>query len=106
MIKIFLVFMMLIFLVAPAYSQDSSQARNYQTADGTVTSFDWVGSLISINDARFSVSSDVKVYKGDDSIGVDDINVGDQVTVTYYDDPPGVHKIVTIVVQYSGDWAV
>jgi len=106
MVKTLIVFITLICLAVPVYCQDNAQVNDYQTADGTVTSFDWVGSFISINDTRFLVSSDVRVYKGDDSVGIEDINVGDQVTVTYHDNPPGIHKIVTIVVQYSGDWAV
>jgi len=74
--------------------------------EGTITSVDWVGSVMSVNNIRINVPSDIKIYKGNELIPLEDLKTGDSVTVTYYDDPPGVHNAASVTVQYSGDWAV
>ncbi len=104
--KILSVFTVLIILSLPSYAQDSSASRQTQVLEGNISSVDWVGALITVNNAIIYVPLETIIYKGDTPIGLDDINMGDAVTVTYYDDPPGIHKAVSIVVQYNGDFAV
>ena len=97
----------LVILSAPCYSQDNSENRALSTVEGGVTSVDWVGAVISVNNnIMISVPSNTVIYKGEDQISLSDVNMGDPVTVTYYDDPPGVHKAFRIIVQYNGDFAV
>ena len=93
------------FLSVPSFAQDSSEGNAMKVIDGTITSVDWVGSVMVVNGIRMTVSSDVKIYKGSDLIALEDLKPGDGIAVTYYDDPPGTHNAVSITVQYSGDWA-
>ena len=93
-------------LSIPSFAQDASDGNTMKVIEGTISSVDWVGSVIVINDFRLIVASDVKIYKGNDLIDLGELNTGDAVTATYYDDPPGKHNAVSITVQYSGDWAV
>ena len=102
----FILITLLICAALPAYCQNNPGNHEMQTLQGNVTSLDWVGSLIAVNGIAFSVPTDANIYKGNDQIDLIEINENDQVTVTYYDDPPGVHNAATIVVQYTGDWDI
>ena len=101
---LFVLIILLTCLTLPIYCQNNSGNHTMQTIQGAVTSLDWVGSLMVVSGIAFSVPTDVNIYKGNDQIDLIEINENDQVTVTYYDDPPGVHNAATIVVQYTGDW--
>jgi hypothetical protein len=99
----------LILLVAASfacYAQDNSEPSELNSVEGQITSVDWVGSVISVNGITISVPATATIYKGEDVIGLDEVNAADPAVVTYYDDPPGQHKAVNITIQYSGDWAV
>ena len=105
--RILYVLMLLLILSIPCYSQDNSGNPPVSTIDGSVTSVDWVGAVISVNNnILISVPPDTVIYKGEDSISLTEVNEGDPVTVTYYDDPDGAHKALRIIVQYNGDFAV
>ncbi|MDD5136519.1 MAG: DUF5666 domain-containing protein [Candidatus Omnitrophica bacterium] len=106
MARLLSVLMILMALSIPCYCQDESASPALNTTEGTVTSLDWVGEVMSVNDMQVSVPSEARITKGGDRIGLGDINVGDQVTVSYYNDASGRRKAVRIAVQYSGDWAV
>jgi len=93
-------------LAAQACFQDGPKVYAAESAEGTVSSVDWVGSVIVVDDVRYAVPQDAAIYKGEDAIGLSDINVGDRVTVSYYDDPAGVRKAALITVEYSGDFPV
>ena len=101
---LFILIALLTCLTFSAYCQNNPGNHQMQTVQGTVTSLDWVGSLIVVNGIALSVPPDANIYKGNDQIDLIEINENDQVAVTYYDDPPGVHNAATIVVQYTGDW--
>ena len=104
--KILLVLIILLLcLTLPVYCQNNSGNHTMRTTEGNVTSLDWVGSTISVNGIKFSVSSNTDMHKGEDPIGLDSMNVGDSVTVTYYDEPSGIHKTVRIAVRCNGDCA-
>lgn len=107
MCKILLVLMTLLTcLTLPVYCQGNLGNHTMQTMQGAVTSLDWVGSLLVVDGIAFSVPTDANIYKGNDQIDLIEINENDQVTVTYYDDPPGVHNAATIIVQYTGNWDI
>jgi hypothetical protein len=93
-------------LTASSYAQDGSESHAVQVAEGSVSSVDWVGAVITVNDMMIYVPPGTAIHKGGDSIGLDEINLGDPVTVTYYDDSSGAHRAVNIIIQYSGDFAV
>jgi hypothetical protein len=82
---------------------EESEGQGVETAQGSVTAIDWVGSVITVEDTRFQVPSGIKVYKGDDQLGFSDVNKGDQVTVMYKKESPGILKAISITVEYSGD---
>lgn len=89
------------------YSQEESEVRDNEIFAGTVTSMDWVGSVLAVNDTAFSVSGDTKFFKGVEKIDFTDINVKDQVTVIYRKDPSsGAPQAIRVTVSYSGDFPV
>jgi len=79
-----------------------------KTIEGTVTSIDAVGSVLTLrpfeaqgpnsDQLTFQISPKTKVCKGNDTISSSDIEIGDVVTVRYADDPAGL-KADTITVQ-------
>ncbi|MFA6609661.1 MAG: hypothetical protein WCT15_02300, partial [Candidatus Omnitrophota bacterium] len=71
--------------------------------DGSVTSVDWVGSILVVNDVRLSVPDGAKFYKSNDTIELSDLGIGDQVVVRYIDKPSGDDTVVSCTVQYNGD---
>lgn len=104
--KILIIFMILLTcLTIPVYCQDNSGNDTTHTIDGTVTSLDWVGSMIAVNGMTLSTSN-AKIHKGGNQIGLNAIHVGDGAMVTYYDEPSGIHRAVTIAVQCNGDCPV
>ena len=106
-IRIVVILAILMGLSVSSYSQDNSGSRAFNTIEGGITSVDWVGAVISVNNnIMIYVPSDTVIYKGDDRIGLNDVNIGDPVTVTYCNDPSGAHIAVRIVVQYNGDFAI
>ncbi|MFA6321737.1 MAG: hypothetical protein WCY36_07790 [Candidatus Omnitrophota bacterium] len=101
--KILLVLALLVLSGTLCYSQDGGE---HKTTEGTVSSVDWVGSVIIVNDISISVPSGMSIRKGDDTIGLDDVNIGDPVVVTYYTDSSGNNRAVNVLVQYNGEFAV
>lgn len=85
----------------PAQDAEGDRTGNMR---GSVTSIDWVGSTMTVDDTKFSVSSDMEVYKGDDRVSFSDIEVGDQVVVRYRSGASGAPKAVSVTVDYSGDF--
>lgn len=90
----------------PGLCQDSEGAGVIKVIEGTIVSIDWVGSVIVINDVRISVTSDTKIYKGEDAVSFSEIHDGDSARVRYYTDASGNLKAEIINVEYSGDFAV
>ena len=98
--KILLVVIILFMCLAiPVYCQDNSRNNATKTIAGSVTSLDWVRATLVVNDMALSLSSNASIHKGTNRIGLDAMHIGDMVTVTYYDEPSGIHKAVTIAVQ-------
>lgn len=84
----------------------ADEARQIRTIQGNVSSVDWVGSVIVINDIRLIVLPDTKIYKGNITIPFSDIRVNDAITVTYYRDSSGTFRAISIAVYYGGDFPV
>ena len=80
------------------YCQDESETLPAQTMSGKVTAMDWVGSILVVGNTRFIVPRDVKIYKGNDTIDFTELNLSDDVKVSYYQDSSGELNAKTIVV--------
>jgi hypothetical protein len=107
LIKLLAILTALFILVLPVYAQDTGvMPREIKALEGHVESVDWVGSMISVNGVKLYVPPGLQMSKGGDTIGLDDINVGDPVTVTYYDNGPNSGKVVSIRVEYYGDFTI
>ena len=88
---------------APCYCQNVEEMGRMEEIDGTVTSVDWVGSILVVNDVRLSVPDEAHLYKSNDTITLSDIEIGDQVVVKYIDKPTGDDLVISATVQYNGD---
>lgn len=89
----------------------ASSLDTYET-QGTVSEVDEVGDLLVINGVtpagnseqmRFKVPDDTKIYQGTEDVHLDDIDVGDPVTVTYYKDSDGTLTTKQIVDNNLGN---
>lgn len=88
---------------APCYAEDS-EAQRAETMRGSVTSVDWVGAAMSVDNTAFSVPPGTDIYKGSGRVGFSDINVGDQAIVTFKRDPSGMPEAISITIEYRGDF--
>lgn len=87
-----------------SYSEDSLEAGRAMIMQGEVTAMDWVGSVLMVDEIEFSIPSDVKVVKGTDEVSFSDVELGDNVTVTYVREKDGSLRAVRIAVIYTGDF--
>ncbi len=106
MARLFFALVLLTISCVSVCAQEDADVRQMHTIEGNISSVDWVGSVISVNNIVMSVSPDIQIRKGSDTIGLDDVNMGDPVVVTYYIDSSGANRVVNMSVQYSGDFAV
>jgi hypothetical protein len=99
------IFAFLLFIISatPCYCQDIEEKGRAEEIDGVVNAVDWVGSILVVNDVHLTVPSEAKMYKSNDEIELSDIEVGDQVEVTYRSKPTGENMVESITVQYNGD---
>ncbi len=91
--RISIVFLVLSFLIiSPALADDSED----KTISGTVSSTDWVKSVVSVryadpytgntDEINLRSTGDSEITRGTDSISLSDVEQGDPVSVTYYKD--------------------
>ncbi len=106
MLKILFIAIAVIFISGVCYCDNGTDTREIRTARGIVTSRDWIKSIIVVNYIRFFIPSDIKVYKGNSTIGFTGINLSDPVVVKYYQDSSGTYRAVEITVEYYGDFPV
>jgi hypothetical protein len=59
---------------------------------------------MSVDNTRFSVPQGIQISKGDDQVGFSDINVGDKATVTFRRSSSGMPEIISITIEYRGDF--
>ncbi len=80
-------------IALPSYCEE---AQEIKTIDGNVVSADWENSSLTVKwfhslgeleyeEETLLVPQDVKIIKGEDTIGLMDIEVGDHVIVEYYE---------------------
>ena len=85
-------------------AQAQDQEQNLMMVDGEVVSVDTSNSLIVVNaeiNYTFSVNLDTIFTKDIYDIGFSDIEKGDYVDVSYYDDPSGKHIATHISIDYG-----
>lgn len=110
------VFILILLAAASVYCQEMDNVIREDvgeyvatvTAEGTVTSIDADGGIITIrpfdavdlnNDQlTIQILPEAEVYKNGDKIISSDIQISDVVTVEYYDDPSGL-RATTVTVQ-------
>jgi hypothetical protein len=97
----FLALLILIFTGCLAYCDELTGDRNTQTVDGSVTKVDFVGNTVLVNTVSgqlpFTVSDNTMIRRGTDKIGLEDIEIGDPVTVEFSTPSPGTYVAVAIV---------
>lgn len=87
---------------------DCQEARAMKVAEGDISAVDTFNSTITVKTLKyypnlayeemmFSVPAGMQFVKGTETIDIFDLNVGDHVTVKYYDDPV-LPKVISIVV--------
>lgn len=88
-----------------------AQTGDVTTLDGTVEEVDWENSSLTIKymvddinivyeQTRFNnVNKDTKITKGDETIELDDLQTGDNVTVRYSGERTLSPKLLTVVVE-------
>ena len=89
-----------------AFSQNGAGSPDL-TANGIVMSKDWVGQILTVqcyvdnnvDQVTFYVANDAQVYKRGGSWSFTEINVGDNVTVTYHNRPNNWPMITRIDVS-------
>lgn len=115
-------FTAVLFFAAPAWAQgiyespanddtmkeDTGAYAETKTAEGTVTSIDADGGIVTIkpftatdlntDQLTIQILPEAKIYKNGAAIKSSDIQINDVVTVEYYDDPSGL-KATTVNVE-------
>lgn len=82
------------------FGEDIPEDQPIMTINGTVTQIDWVKGVIVVSyfgdEQEVSVPEGTPIRRGDDDIMLADIDIGDPVTVKYYNASPGLLKAVSI----------
>jgi hypothetical protein len=102
-----LILFILVFVPCLVYCQELSGDRKTQTIDGSVTQVDFVGSTVLVNTLAgqlpFTVSDDTVIKRGTDKIGLEDIDVGDPVTIEFSSPSAGTYIAVAIIDNNLGN---
>lgn len=96
-------------IAAPCHCQEDQQqeqARQIATVTGNIAELDWAGSKMTIKgfnpadntnrEVVISVPDDAVMNKGTEGIGFAELEIGDEVTVKYYEDPQGNATLVSL----------
>lgn len=99
--------MMLAVCARPCYSQQESQEVQKQNVIGTVVSTDPVASKIVLSspdgDIILYVSDNTLINRGEDTITLDDIDIGDSLTIEYYNNSSGELEAINILDSNMGN---
>ncbi|MDD5432379.1 MAG: hypothetical protein PHO70_05270 [Candidatus Omnitrophica bacterium] len=107
MIKVSLIAAVFIFNMISldtGFCQEKTEEREriIKTYSGQVTNVDWTGSLISVrssDEKTFQVPSDVKIREQTEYISLSDIEIDDNVEISYYENSSGEAVAVSIVLN-------
>ncbi len=108
--KITVIFLFAIFaagIAAPCYPQeDQAGTRVTKSSEGTIFDLDWAGSKMTIrwSDASgnnfhelvLNVPDDATMRKGSGQIEFSELEIADDVTVTYYDNSDGTGTLISL----------
>ncbi len=99
---IFLALAAIVGIAAPCYCQD----REIKTTDGKIYSMDWAASKIvvrwlelsdnSYRELILNVPDDAVIKKGTDTIESSELEIADDVTVEYYENPDGTSTLISL----------
>jgi len=113
-IKLVVIFLVVVGVAAgvavPVYSQEKAEQSAVTSVSGEVVSVDLVKSIVVVKqlkdpvastyeDVTVSVSPETKVLKGDATLKLSDLKVGDKVKVKSTIDASGASKVVSIAVE-------
>lgn len=94
------------FSAAPSYCETEASGRQLKTLHGEVSSVDWVGGMLVVKwleeefdayqEITFMVPDEFKISKGAGTIGLADLEIGDNLVVTYYENADGSTELVSI----------
>jgi hypothetical protein len=78
-----------IIAVTPSYCQDEPEAWQIKTASGTISDKDFVASLIVVNtyddSLTIKVTDSTRIMNGTERETINELEIGDNVVVKYYD---------------------
>lgn len=91
------------------YAEDIPEDVPIFTVHGTVDQVDSVGGILSVlvdgSEMVFSVPEDLKIRRGVDKIGLDDLDSNDGITVEYYRTRDGELKATSITdTNLGNEW--
>ena len=92
------------------FSQGEEGSRQIQSVTGSIVSTEWVGDIICVrwlqaegiigyDNLTISVPDGLKINKGTDIVTLANLNIGDNVTVKYYNDNFAGLKAVSLTVN-------
>lgn len=114
MIKILVSFVMLSAFVnfSPVFCQEDLESAllkqmKEKTVRGKAGEIDFVGStlVLSVNGQAmlFSVTDEASIYRASEKIFLNDIEIGDDLTVKYYDSDSEPYKVISIIDNNLGN---
>jgi len=95
-------------IIASAADSTTAADREIRTAAGQLTGIDWAGSKIVVrwlsqddntfHDAAITVPDDAKIRKGAEEINFSELEISEDVTVKYYEEPDGTATLINLSV--------
>jgi len=90
-----------------SYCQDEPEAWQIKTASGTVNQTDYVGSLVVVNTSddslTITVTDSTRIMNGTERETINELDIGDNVVVKYYDAGLAGLKAISIDDRNSGN---
>lgn len=103
---ILIVMSVVAFVVAPCYCEEEAAGRQPRTVNCQVAAVDWVGGILvvswlqidinTLQELTFSVPAGFGIKKGTGTIDLADLEIGDALIVTYYENADGSKELVSI----------
>jgi len=108
-VLIFVLFIFSFMVVPGAFSQEDYQQEDVKTLRGQVTQINWPASTITVrflqtkgyvsfDEITFFVPGSIHIAKGSSAIGLDQLQIGDQLTIEYINVSPGPLKVISMTV--------
>ncbi|MBM3245087.1 MAG: hypothetical protein FJZ15_04760 [Candidatus Omnitrophica bacterium] len=87
--------------------EQAMEKLKIRTIHANATSVDWVSSTLLVDyggdQLLFSVSSDTRIMRGQEQIGLSDIDIADPLVIKYYDSESEPYQAISIVDSNLGN---